>query len=166
MEGTDVNTASAEHAFFHQLIRFSDLLLAYAKPPHGLQYTHILVSCQYSVIIWAVNFLWKGIHVRLRSHLRIAFIFIRRVIPLGWGFIRGYAALRYEKVYFFVWGFKLLCDKHNCLCYYKNDISENDFCGNESIFIFFYPYTSHDGDKYLQRWLLIFFHYYRYNKNM
>ena len=30
-----------------------------------------------------------------------------------------------------------LCDKHNCLCYYKNDISENDFCGNESIFIFF-----------------------------
>ena len=47
MEGTDVNTASAEHAFFHQLIRFSDLLLAYAKPPHGLQYTHILVSCQY-----------------------------------------------------------------------------------------------------------------------
>ena len=33
--------------------------------------------------------------------------------------------------------FKLLCDKHNCLCYYKNDISENDFCGNESIFIFF-----------------------------
>ena len=74
----------------------------------------------------------------------------RRVIPLGWGYIRGYAAPRYEKVYFFVWGFKLLCDKHNCLCYYKNDISENDFCGNESIFIFFYPYTSHDGDKYLQ----------------
>ncbi|RHQ21316.1 hypothetical protein DW970_01185 [Clostridium sp. AM48-13] len=72
------------------------------------------------------------------------------MIPLGWGFIRGYAALRYEKVYFFVWGFKLLCDKNNCLCYYKNDISENDFCGNESIFIFFYPYTSHDGDKYLQ----------------
>ena len=33
--------------------------------------------------------------------------------------------------------FKLLCDKHNCLCYYKNDISENDFCGNESIFIFY-----------------------------
>ena len=33
--------------------------------------------------------------------------------------------------------FKLLCDKHNCLCYYKNDISENDFCGNESIFILF-----------------------------
>ena len=25
----------------------SDLLLIYAKPPHGLQYTHILVSCQY-----------------------------------------------------------------------------------------------------------------------
>ena len=40
--------------------------------------------------------------------------------------------------------FKLLCDKHNCLCYYKNDISENDFCGNESIFIFFYPYTSYN----------------------
>ena len=33
----------------------------------------------------------------MRSHLRIAFIFIRRVIPLGWGFIRGYAAPRYEK---------------------------------------------------------------------
>ena len=38
---------------------------------------------------------------------------------------------------FFVGVFKLLCDKHSCLCYYKNDISENDFCGNESIFIFF-----------------------------
>jgi len=25
VEGTDVNTASAERAFFHQLIRFSDL---------------------------------------------------------------------------------------------------------------------------------------------
>ncbi len=62
--------------------------------------------------------------------------------------------------------FKLLCDKHNCLRYYKNDISENDFCGNESIFIFFYPYTSYNGDKYLQSRLLIFFHYYRYNKNM
>lgn len=46
--------------------------------------------------------------------------------------------------------FKLLCDKHNCLCYYKNDISENDFCGNESIFIFFYPYTSYNGNEYLQ----------------
>ena len=34
--------------------------------------------------------------------------------------------------------FKLLCDKHNCLCYYKNDISENDFCGNESIFKFYF----------------------------
>ena len=44
-----------------------------------------------------MNFLLKGIHVRLCSHLRIAFIFIRRVIPLGWGFIRGYAAPRYEK---------------------------------------------------------------------
>ena len=62
--------------FFHQLIRFSDLLLTYAKSPHGLQYTHILVSRQYSVILWAVNFLLKGIHVRLRSHLRISFIFI------------------------------------------------------------------------------------------
>jgi len=65
-----------------------------------------------------------------------------------------------------VWNCKPLCDKPNCLWYYKFDISENDFCGNESIFIFFYPYTSHDGDKYLQSWLLIFFHYYRYNKNM
>ena len=45
----------------------------------------------------------------------------------------------WRQAYFFVWGFKLLCDKHNCLCYYKNDISENDFCGNESIFIFFLP---------------------------
>ena len=44
-----------------------------------------------------MNFLLKGIHVRLCSHLRIAFIFIRRVIPLGWGFICGYAAPRYEK---------------------------------------------------------------------
>ena len=43
--------------------------------------------------------------------------------------------------------FKLLCDKHNCLCYYKNDISENDFCGNESIFIFFYRYTSYNGNE-------------------
>ena len=49
----------------------------------------------------------------------------------------------------FVWGFKLLCDKYNCLCYYKNDISENDFFGNESIFIFFYPYTSYNGNEYL-----------------
>lgn len=32
----------------------------------------------------------------------------------------------------------------------KNDISENDFCGNESIFIFFYPYTSYNGNEYLQ----------------
>ena len=54
------------------------------------------------------------------------------------------------RLIFFVCGFKLLCDKHNCLCYYKNDISENDFCGNESIFIFFYLYTSYNGDKYLQ----------------
>ena len=47
-------------------------------------------------------------------------------------------------------GLKLLCDKHNCLCYYKNDISENDFCGNVSIVIFFYPYTSYNGNEYLQ----------------
>ena len=32
----------------------------------------------------------------------------------------------------------------------KNDISENDFCGNESIFVFFYPYTSYNGNEYLQ----------------
>ena len=30
------------------------------------------------------------------------------------------------------------------------NISENDFCGNESIFIFFYPYTSYNGNEYLQ----------------
>ena len=70
------------------------------------------------------------------------------------------------QAYFFVCGFKLLCDKRNCLCYYKSDISENDFCGNESIFIFFYVYTSYCGTKWLQSWILIFFHYYRYNKNM
>ena len=32
---------------------------------------------------------------------------------------------------------KLLCDKYYWLWYYENDISENDFCGNESIFIFY-----------------------------
>ena len=30
----------------------------------------------------------------------------RRVIPLGWGYIRGYAAPRYEKAYFFCLGFQ------------------------------------------------------------
>ena len=34
--------------------------------------------------------------------------------------------------------FEVLGDKRNNLWYYTNNISENDFCGNESIFIFFY----------------------------
>ena len=33
--------------------------------------------------------------------------------------------------------FKLLCDKRNGLWYYESDISEYDFCRNESIFKFY-----------------------------
>ena len=43
--------------------------------------------------------------------------------------------------------FKFLCDKHNCLWYYKSDISENGFCRNESIFKFCLQYTSSNGLK-------------------